>query len=128
MHTLRVQLCLIESDLKELEEVSRHIRAEILDLDVHDVEFKRAEAPDAAKGEGVTIGSLVVTLANSAVLVSIIQVIRSWLARDEGRQAKLSDGERTLELTGVTSDQQQLIIQAMLTAMEQADQSSVPKD
>jgi len=85
-------------------------------LDVDDVALAReADAPPGARGDAITVGTLIVTLANSAGLVSICQLVRTWVTRDQGRRITIKYGKRTLEITGANAAQHQQIIDAFLS-------------
>ncbi|MET8155717.1 hypothetical protein ABZT47_05045 [Sphaerisporangium sp. NPDC005289] len=118
MHAILVDLLMAGADDQEVYEAASRLRAHLLELSVDDVAFPAGRAPAGAKGDGSLIGTLVVTLANSAVLVAVVQAVREWTTRGAGRQAKISDGDRSLEVTGLTAEQQRRIIDAMLLAMD----------
>jgi hypothetical protein len=109
-------------DVQELEVLTRHLRQELLMLEVDDVTFARDdEQAEGAKGDAITIGTLVITLANSAVLAGACQVLRTWVTRDQGRRAVVKyEAERplTLEITGSNVAQQQQLIDSFLTSMK----------
>jgi hypothetical protein len=102
--------------------VAALLRTELLELDVDDVRLAAAEGvPAGAKGGAATTGGLIVSLANSAafgaVLTSLVQVLRAWIMRGQGRRVTLKDGERSLELTGASVDQQQQAVEAFARSM-----------
>jgi len=102
-----------DTDAEELAQLAGRLRAELLDLDVDDVQQPpRAEAPEESKGGGwVTAGELVVQLVASAgTLMSIITGVRSWLGRNSARSVKLSLGGDALEVSGVSSAEQDRLI------------------
>jgi hypothetical protein len=110
------------SDTHELDALTRQLRRELLSLDLDSVTLDReVEVPEGAKGEAITIGTLVMTLANSAVLVAACQVIRAWINRGETRGATIRFGRksgRILEVHGASKAQNQQIIDAFLMAMQ----------
>lgn len=102
-------------DTAEVDRLSRDLSRELFQGDVEDVEFAReGEAPTGAKGDPVSVGMLIVSLANSAGLVGVCQVVRSWVSRDERRRIVVRAGKRTLEITGASPQQHQQIIDAFL--------------
>jgi ATP-dependent Zn protease len=111
-----------ESDAHELDALTRQLRRELLSLDLDSVTLDReVEVPESAKGEAVAIGTLVMTLANSAVLVAACQVIRTWINRGEARGATIRFGkksDRILEIHGASKAQNQQIIDAFLITMQ----------
>jgi hypothetical protein len=102
-----------DTDAEELAQLAGRLRAELLDLDVGAVrQPARGEAPEDAKGAGVlAAGELVVGLvASPEVLASLIDTVRSWLGRNRARSVKLTLGGDALEVSGVSSAEQQRLI------------------
>ena len=101
-------------DLDELTEVTGRLREELLDLDVDAVDpVSEATAPAHAKGLGSLAGWLVVQLGTVGGLRAVVDVIRGWAARTN-RVVEVSCGGEVLKVTGVTSAQQEKIIDAWL--------------
>jgi hypothetical protein len=91
-----------EVDDEELDRLTRQLREEIAELDVAGVQLaKGTELPAGAKGDPITLGSMVVSLASAGVFTGVIQLVKSWVERREGRtvtfKAKVPEGE--VELT-----------------------------
>jgi hypothetical protein len=102
-----------DAGAEELAQLAGRLRAELLDLDVDDVQQPaRAETPEESKGAGwLAAGELVVQLAASAqALMSIIAGVRSWLGRNSVRSVKLTMGGDALEVSGVNSAEQDRLI------------------
>ena len=102
-----------DTDAEELTQITGRLRAELLDLDVDTVRQPvLGEAPEDAKGAGLlAAGQLVVGLvATPEVLASIIGTVRSWLGRNRGRSVKLTLGGDALEVSGVSSAEQERLI------------------
>ena len=96
-------------DPEETFELTQRLRTELLELDLDAVELGAAgEAPAGAKGaELLAIGGLAVKFVlNSAVLRSVVETTTAWLGRQQARSVKLTLDGDTLELTGVSSDDQ----------------------
>jgi hypothetical protein len=98
-----------ESDAEEVAGATQRLRRELLDLDVEAVELARAgEPPPGTRAvEVMALGALVVSLAKSQVLVSVVAAVRSWLGGQQQRSIKLELDGDVLELTGVSSTEQQ---------------------
>ena len=97
------------ADPEELAELTQRLRGELLDLDVDAVEVPRGgAAPEGAKAaELLALGELIVSFAASApILQSIVGVTSAWLGRQQARSVKLTLDGDTLELTGVSSEEQ----------------------
>lgn len=102
-----------DADAEELAQLVGRLRAELLDLDVDAVQQPmHGEAPEESKGVGwLAAGELVVRLVTSPeVLVSIIAGIRSWLGRNSARSVKLTIAGDALEVKGVSSAEQDRLI------------------
>jgi len=104
-------------DAEELERLTLQLREELMDLDVEAVEPVRTEKiPDKAKSPGaVDLGTLLLTLAASGgVITTLINVLKSWLNRHERRSITLEIGGDKLEITGVSSEEQQRLVDSWL--------------
>ena len=103
-----------DTDAEELAQLAGRLRSELLDLDVAAVrQAVRGEAPGDAKGAGLlAAGELVVGLVSSSpVLASVIDAVRSWLGRNRARAVKLTLDGDTLEVSGVSSAEQDRLIE-----------------
>jgi hypothetical protein len=102
-----------DSDAEELAELTRRLRGQLLELDVDAVEpATGGEAPAGSKGvELLAIGGLVIQFAmRSEVLKSVVDATTAWLGRQQGRSVKLTLDGDTLEVTGVSSDEQRRLV------------------
>jgi hypothetical protein len=103
-----------DTDSEELAALVQRLRAELLDLDVDRVEpLTAGEAPEGAKGvELLALGGLVVQFAlQPEVLTSIVDGVRSWLQRQSARSVKLTLDGDALEVTGVSSEEQDRLVE-----------------
>ena len=109
-----------DADAEEVAEATAQLRRELLDLDVDAVELPPAgEPPPGSRAVDLAaIGALVVTVAQSPLLASVLAAGRSWLAGSQRRSIKLELGGDVLELTGVSSDQQRRLIDEWLRRHE----------
>jgi len=101
-----------ETDEQEMEELNRQLRKELMELDVDAVDqVGSGRAPAGAKGDPVTLGTLLVTLAASGgVLTTVINTVQSWLTRQERHAITVEIGGDKLTITSVSSEQQQRLI------------------
>jgi len=107
--TLGVQVAVgPDGDAEEITEATLQLRRELLDLDVDAVEVPAAgEPPPGSRAVDVAaLGALLVHLADSQLLASVVAAIGSWLAASSRRSIKLELGGDVLELTGVSSKEQ----------------------
>ena len=64
------------------------------------------------------IGALVVTVAQSQLVASVVAAVQSWLAGSRRRSIKLGLGGDVLELEGVSSDEQRRLTDEWLRRHE----------
>lgn len=77
-------------DAEELDQARTNLLSELAELDGCTAEaLPEGEAPPGAKGEPVTLGTIVISLASAGVLTALVKCIRSWLTRDDSRRVQL---------------------------------------
>jgi hypothetical protein len=112
--TLALQLEGIpDSDARELDELTRRLRGELLELDVRSVDpLPAGAAPSGTRAaDVVAIGGLLVTLAKSGdTLKLLVGFIQSWLHAQPARSVELQIEGDTLKLSGVSSAEQARLI------------------
>lgn len=118
---LAIELSEADSDPGRLDELTTRLRDELLELDVDDVERVRVgEAPDGSRAfELEAIGALLVTMQQSGALVAkVVNTVREWLKRDPEptRKVTMTLGDRTIELTAASSDQQDQLVAEFIRA------------
>jgi hypothetical protein len=110
-----VELFEADADPEQLDDETRRLRRDLLELDVDSVVPASAgEAPPGTRAVDLAaIGALVVTMRGGVDLVTkVVSVVQSWLhggARPD-RTLKMTVGDNTIELTDPTDEQQQLLI------------------
>lgn len=109
-----------DGDDEEVAEATLQLRRELLELDVEAVEIPRAgEPPPGSRAVDLAaIGALVVTVAQSQLLASVVGAIQSWLAGSRQRSIKLELGGDVLELAGVSSVEQRRLTDEWLRRHE----------
>ena len=105
-----------DTDTEELAQLSLGLRDELLELDVEAVDGVGGEpVPDGAKGHGSgAVSTLVVALSNSAVVVALSGLLRSWVSRRAGRTVTLRFGEDSIEISEASAEQQAKLIESWL--------------
>jgi hypothetical protein len=105
-----------DADAQEVAEATLQLRRELLDLDVDAVEPKAGgEPPPGTRAvELAALGALAVTISQSELLAPVLAAVRWWLADAPQRSIKLELSGDTLELTGVSSKEQQRLIDEWL--------------
>lgn len=102
------------TDAEDLARLTERLRDELLGLDVDAVCPAAGErAPDSAKGvDLLAAGGLVVGFVlRQDLLRSIVDGVRSWLGRQHARGIKLTLDGDSLELTGVSSAEQDRLVE-----------------
>jgi hypothetical protein len=105
------------ADAEELDAATARLRDELLDLDVERVERVRGgEAPPGARsGELAALGELLLVLArNTETISSVLGSLRAWLGRDHGRSVRLVIDGDSLEVTGISSREQERLIETFV--------------
>jgi hypothetical protein len=115
--TLELQVAVgSDDDAEQVAEATLQLRRELLDLDVEAVKVPRiGEPPPGTRAvELAALGALVVTVAQSQLLGPVVAAVRSWLAGSPQRSIKLELDGDVLELTGVSSKDQQRLAEEWL--------------
>ena len=100
-----------DADEYDLEDLTQQLFDKLNHLDsIESVErVREGELPKGAKG--AALGTVLIKLAETAGITTLIGVLGSWLSRDRSRTLKLQLGNSTLELTGLSGDEQQELAQ-----------------
>jgi hypothetical protein len=116
-----------EVDDVELDHLTRQLRDEIDELDVETVGLAPGVTlPPGAKGGPITIGSLVVALASAGVFTGLIELLKSWALRREGRTVTLKAraGDREVELAyspaETSPEEMTQFVNAIMSTLQQA--------
>ena len=115
-------------DDEELDQLTRRLRDEIADLGVEQVKLAPGGTlPAGAKGEPITIGSLIVSLASAGVFTGLIDLLKSWVHRGEGRTVTVKAKVRGQELemsynpSGMSPKEMSRFASTIVSALQQAD-------
>ena len=103
-----------DADAEELDELTRRLRRDLLELDVRSVDPVRVgEAPAGTRAADVlAIGGLLVTLARSGdTLKMLLRVIQSFVHAQPTRSVELQIAGDSLKMSGVSSAEQQQLIE-----------------
>jgi hypothetical protein len=111
-------------DPEQRDDLTRRLRAELLQLDVERVEVPAAgEAPPGARAVDIAaIGQLVVTVGQSATAIgAVVGLVQSWLSRT-GRgtiEITTSDGD-SVKVSGRLSPEQRELLQTFVDRQTRA--------
>lgn len=104
------------ADNEELSRLSDGLREDLIEAGAESVEpIPGGEAPAGSKGDLITVGNLLVTLAPTA-LAGLIAMLKSWTSRHERVTINLERGGEKVAITGDLSQDQQRLIAAWLQA------------
>jgi hypothetical protein len=106
------------SDAEEIEQLSRQLRRQLLELEVARVDPVTSEvvAGGAKAGELLAVGALVVSLVNSSgLLAAVVAQVQAALARMGRHTVRLEIDGDVLEVTGVASGEQRRLIDAWIS-------------
>ena len=118
---VRVELLDPGSDPETRDVLMLDLREELVQLDVESVStVPGGPAPPGSKGLDMAAAAALLVQVRGSVsaLNMVVSAVRSWLQRgqDSGRSVKLTIGERTLELSHATTEQQERLVQEFLQA------------
>jgi hypothetical protein len=108
-----ISVTVLDDDPGTVDRLSRQLRTELLALDVDRADLVLDdEVPPGAKADAGTIVSIVVALSGSPVLVQLGRVLRDWVNRANGRKIVVRDGDRSMEITGTSVEDNREVIEA----------------
>lgn len=104
-----------DADDALLDEETRALRSELLELDIDDVRRPAGgPAPDGTRAfEATVIGTLVVSAGREGI-GAVVRVLSGWLRRSANRSVKLQIGDDTIELTAASVEDQERLIDAFV--------------
>jgi hypothetical protein len=115
---VRVELVEPDSDPEAHDVLMLDLRQELMQLDVESVStVPVGPAPPGSKGlDMAAAAALLVQVRGSARALSLlVQAVRTWLQRGQaGPSVKLTIGDRTLELSHATTEQQERLVEEFL--------------
>jgi hypothetical protein len=121
---LRIQVDAGE-DPEQRDDLTRRLRAELLQLDVERVDVPAAgEAPPGARAVDVAaVGALVVTVGQAATAVgAIVATIQSFLVRTGGGgTVEIATPEGSIKVSGRLSSEQKELVQRFVARLDNAD-------
>ncbi|GIH96839.1 caspase domain-containing protein [Planobispora siamensis] len=125
---LRVRVVDATADPREVEEATARLRDELLGLDVVVSAAETDDVPDGARAVlSFTLGGLVIALAGTELLASIVNAVAAWLNRHQHRSVKLDIDGDVLELTGIPSSEQRELTDVWLRRRSRPDTPATPE-
>ena len=101
----------------DIAQLSQQLRNELLGFKVESIEHQRNQnmAQGTKAVETISWETLIVTLAASGgIITTIINFILAWVKRNEGRSVTLELNGNKLEVTGLSSNEQKVLIETWL--------------
>ncbi|MFG1860567.1 hypothetical protein [Microbispora bryophytorum] len=96
---------------EEVAQAAILLRRDLLQLDILAVDAIPSAPPEGAKGVDVgAIGVMLVSLIEPAGVTAVIELIRGWTSRGQGRSVKVQLGKDVLEVTGISREDQRRLI------------------
>ncbi|WP_028661367.1 effector-associated constant component EACC1 [Nocardioides insulae] len=116
---VKIELVDAGGDTEATDELVDHLRWELLELDVAAVSpVPATPAPPGSKGvDMAAAAALLVQVRGSVEAVRlVVSAVRAWFSRsrDPGLSVKVTIGDRTLELSRATVEQQERLVQEFL--------------
>jgi hypothetical protein len=106
-----------DSDIEELAEWADDLLVELAGVDEASVApLTPDSAPEGSKGLGVLVGQLLAQVSTLAGLRAIVAAVQAWAARRHRTVEINIDGD-VLEMSGVSSQQQEKIIDAWIARL-----------
>jgi hypothetical protein len=106
-----------ESDARETDALARRLQHELLQLDVDSVHpLAQGPAPDGARAiEVMALGALVASMARSPELLkTVCSTVQAWVSTSHARSVELQLDGDSIKLSGVSSAEQQRLIQLFI--------------
>jgi hypothetical protein len=132
MNTIDIRMTLREdeADTERLSQLALDFRDEIIGLDVEAVNLVREPSGGSggSKGDPITAGSLLISLASAGVFTAIIHCVKEWALRREGRKItmKVKVGGNELDLaynpTDTTEKEMTHFVKAVVGALNQTSE------
>jgi hypothetical protein len=102
-------------DAEQLDEATSGLYRQLCELDLDSVERpSRGPAPEGARGDALEIATLLVTVADSRVVASVVEVLRRWLGVRPAGRIRLRLGDDEIEVEGLSTAEQQRLIREWL--------------
>jgi hypothetical protein len=107
---INIEISANDATVEEIDKMTRQLLAELRDLNVESAELEKSGiVPQGAKGDPVTIGSIVIS-ALPAVLPIVLQLVQTWSSRGQGRIVKFRG--RGIEFEG-SAEELQILLQKL---------------
>lgn len=113
--TLRIDVE-ADGDAEELDMLVTELRADILGTDVDCVERMPSgpPPPNSKSGTAASLGTLIVTLSNSAAIVALISTLKTRLSHGRIRRVKITIGQESMSIDNATRTQQAELIESWI--------------
>jgi hypothetical protein len=99
-----------QGDEEEIDELTRRFIDDLNEVEGASVDMVKGnkESPTGAMGDPMTVGTVLLELiTNPASIAAFFTFLGVWISRERGRKVILQIGEKKLELTGVSEEEQE---------------------
>ncbi|RJQ77687.1 hypothetical protein D5S17_14800 [Pseudonocardiaceae bacterium YIM PH 21723] len=128
MVIIEIELDVVDESPEIIDRLTRQLRTELSQIPVESAQLRREPGPIASKGDLVTVGSIVVAVANSALVGGVVAVLRTWINRHRKRSITVQINDQKLELSGGTPAEHQQVIDGFLRATETLSNPKDPRE
>ena len=102
-----IEIAAEDATEEDLDRMTRNLLSELQETEVESADLvSTGVAPEGSKGDPITIGTLAMTVM-PAVLPGVIDIIRAWVGRGEGRTVKFKG--KGIEFEGSPEELQKLL-------------------
>ena len=104
-----------DADDAALDQLTRQLGGQLLDLDVDAVEALPSgeEVDDSKALDLVVVGGLLVRFG-PGVAAAVVNAVRAWVGRDGKRSVTMKIGDHEITLQAATAEQQEKLVEAWL--------------
>ncbi|WP_307729876.1 effector-associated constant component EACC1 [Acrocarpospora macrocephala] len=111
-----------DSDAEELTSVARRLRDELRQLDFETVPMPTVPPPPGAKGPVMDVlGEVWVSVAGSAGVAGLLDVLAAWITRGRGRSIKLELNGQVIDATGLSRRDQRRLIEEWIARQREIE-------
>jgi hypothetical protein len=104
---LNIEISASDAAIEEIDRMTRQLLTELRELDIESAEVvKGGISPEGSKGDPVMVGSIVLSTLPT-VLPAVIELVKSWTMRGQGRTIKFKG--KGIEYEGSPAELQKLL-------------------
>jgi hypothetical protein len=110
------------ADAERLDSLTTRLKRQLDQITVTALERDHSAQPYGHKGiDSATIGSVIVAVASSSVLVETLRMISTWASSAKGRSVKVTYGDKSIELTSASVEDQESLVRDFVARIREED-------